>query len=58
MADLVFALTAAVVFLVLVLIDNKRRMDARTRKIQTLILDVDAGAIKFKRDMLSRLKNL
>ena len=58
MASLVFVLLAAIVILVIVLADNKKRSDTRTRKLRVLISDVDAGAIKYKRDMLARLKEL
>lgn len=58
MADLVFILLAAVVVFLVVLRDNSCRMKKTSKSVAELIADVEAGTIKYKHEMISRLKEL
>jgi hypothetical protein len=58
MANAVFALISACLIVGLVLAGDKKHNRQRVRRLEVLILDVEAGAIKTKRELLARLRAL
>lgn len=58
MASFIFLLVSFIVMLLIVLSDNSRRMKQRADGLSKLIREVEGGEIKYRHDLLARLKKL
>lgn len=58
MADLVFVLVAAMVMFIIILADNAKRAKKMASGISKLIREIESGEVKYKPELIARLKKL